>query len=96
MGIRVTLDTIIYAVWGKTRLLCRLTIGFPVYSQVCCGIIIIISECSAQMGSVQAGDYSSPSRNNASSTIEGKGDTMTTIIIIVRAIEISPAAINSK
>ena len=35
------------------------------------------SERSAQMGSEQAGDYSSSSRNNASSTIEEKGDIMT-------------------
>ena len=38
--------------------------------------IIIGSECSAQMDSEQAGDCSSSSRNNASSTIEGKGDNM--------------------
>ena len=30
------------------------------------------------MGSEQAGDYSSSLRNNAFSTIEGEGDTMTT------------------
>ena len=54
---------------------CVATIGLLVHSQ-CVGIIFS-SECSAQMGPEQAGDYSSSSRNNASSTIEGKGDTMT-------------------
>ena len=63
-----------YAVWGKTRL-CRLTIGLLVHSQ-CVGVIIS-SKCSAQMGFERAGDYSSSLRNNASSTIEGKGDIMT-------------------
>ena len=47
-------------------------------SLIMCRYFIISSECSAQMGSEQAGDYSSSSRKNASSTIEGKGDTMTT------------------
>ena len=60
---------------GQARLLlCRLTTGLLVYSQ--CWYYIISSECFAQMGSEQAGDYSSSSRNKAS-TIEGKGDTMT-------------------
>ena len=35
------------------------------------------------MGSERAGDYSSPSRNNASSTIEGKGDTTTVGVDLV-------------
>ena len=43
-----------YAVWRKTRLLCKLTIGLLVHSQ-CVGIIIS-SECSAQMDSERAGD----------------------------------------
>ena len=60
---------------GQARLLCRLTKGLLVHSQRVG--IIISSECSAQMDSEQAGDYSFSSRINASSTIEGKGDTMT-------------------
>ena len=51
--------------------------GLLVHSQ-CVGIINISSECSAhQMCSERAGDYSSSSKEYASSTIQGKGDTMT-------------------
>ena len=64
---------------GQTRLLlCRLTIYRVTRSLTMCRYIILSSECSAQMGSEQAGDYSSSLRNNAFSTIEGEGDTMTT------------------
>ena len=38
---------------------------------------LILLRWSAQMGSERAGDYSSSSTNNASSTMEGKEDTMT-------------------
>ena len=64
-----------YAVWGKTRLLGRLTIGLFVHAQ-CVGTIIS-SECSAQIGSERAGFFSSSSRTNDSSIIKGKCDTMT-------------------
>ena len=47
------------------------TIGLLVHSQCVC--IISSSECSDQMSSERAIDYSSSSRNNASSKIEGKG-----------------------
>ena len=62
---------------GQVRLLCRLNIGLLVHSQRVGNIFS--SECSAQMGSGQAGYYSSSSRNDASSTIEGKGDIMTQV-----------------
>ena len=74
MGIGDTLDTIVQygadptTVQVEYRVTRLLTM---------CRNIIISSECSAHMGSEQAGDYSSSSRNNAFSTIEGKGDTIT-------------------
>ena len=47
---------------GQARLLCRLTIGLLVHSLTSCIGIIISSQCSAQMFSEQAGDYSSSSK----------------------------------
>ena len=60
---------------GQARLRDRLTIGLLVHAQ--CAGIYVSSECSAQMGSEQAGYCSSSSRNSASSTVDGKGDIMT-------------------
>ena len=46
-------------------------------------VLLFGSEWSAQMGSERAGDCSSSSRNNASSTTKGKGDTMTLILYFI-------------
>ena len=75
MGIGDTLDTIIMQCGGGPT---TVQVDYRVTrSLTMCRYIIISSECSAQMGSEQAGEYSSSSRNNASSTIEGKGDMIT-------------------
>ena len=64
------------SMWGMPdHVLYRLTIGLLFHSQMIG--IIISSECPAQMSSEQAGDCSSSPRNDASSTLEGKGDPMT-------------------
>ena len=80
-GIDVTLDTIMQYRADLTivQVNHRITRSLTMW---CVGINIS-SECSAQMGSERAGDNSSSPRKNASSTTEGKGDTMTTADLYV-------------
>ena len=59
-----------YAVWGSVQLDYMVTRSL-------CRYLYFSSECSSQMGSEQAGDYPSSSRNSDSSTMKGNGDTMT-------------------